>query len=181
MNTDDEFVNVGDMSEDYSPVVSGSDGESTITEYRNNLVKKYHSGINSLRDKLFADPDLGSAEIIGILTQEIVGESDNLLANHLIATDNNALRDASVIQHKRADILGDIVKIIQTQKALEAQNALDVNSPSMAVVIRYFFSAVKDSMKEQKYDNESQDVLIKEIVEQMGDWRKELKKKLEAM
>ena len=181
MSTDEEFESIGELEENYSPVVSDSGSENTVIEYRENLVKKYHSGVNSLRDKLFSDKDISSSEMIGVLMQEIAGETDNLLANHLIAVDNNALRDASVIQHKRAEVLKELVKIIQTQKTIEAQSALDVNSPSMAIVIRYFFNALKNSMKELKYENEAQDVLIKEVVNQMGDWRKEIKKKIEEM
>ena len=177
--SDDEFVEVGLDNTSSEFTLAKSEEEST-SDYRKSLVKEYHKECESLVEKIFTK-DLSSSDMIGLLAQEIAGESDNLLANHLIATEGNHLKEASIIQKQRAEVLKDIVKIIQTQKAIETQNSIDVNSPSMAIVFRYFFSSLKDAMDELKYDNDQMDVLINECVRMMGDWRKELKKKIEEM
>ena len=115
------------------------------------------------------------------MIDEVVGETDNLLGNHLIATENGELRDASVISYKRAEVLEKAIKAVASKQALEKESGIDVDSPSMVIIFKYFMNKVMDVFTKIEIPAEQRDVFFRTLGEETENWKRELREQFEAM
>lgn len=148
---------------------------SNPVEYRNQLVAKYHQGARNLIEKLRASGQNDAETLLLSLINEMVHETDHLLGNELVATENGDLRDASVISFKRVEALEKAAKAVQTKQAFEKESDFDIDSPAMMVVFRYFMSKVKMALMRVNAPDDQSDLFFKSLSEAMGDWKKDLK------
>lgn len=156
-------------------------GEGTTTDYRNQLVEKYHGGATSLVQRLSQEGFGDTESLLLALIDEMVRETDNLLGNHLIATENGNLRDSSVISYKRSEVLEKAIKAVQSKREFEKQEGIDLDSPSMVVIYRYFLSKVKSAADRIDMAPEQNDLFFEALSEEMDDWKRELREEFETM
>ena len=74
---------------------------ANVVEYRKQLVTTYHNGSPSLVERIRKAGKDDIESLLIAMIDEVVGETDNLLGNELVATQNGELRDASIISFKR--------------------------------------------------------------------------------
>lgn len=175
------------ISEDVVEVIDRPDSASvmpmtgTTAEYRDSLVKNYHKGSSSLIEKLndngFSDNDALIVELIN----EIVKETDNLLGNQLIAIENGSVRDASIISAKRSEILEKAIKAVQSKQAFERESGIDLDSPSMVVIFKYFMKKVQVVFESMDMPPEQTDLFFGTLGEQTENWKKELRNELDSI
>lgn len=154
---------------------------SDIVEYRKKLIESYHGGARSLLERLAKSGKSDLDSVITELLQEIIQETDNLLGNGLVATNNGDLRDASVIAFKRAEVLEKAMKVAQTKQQIEKQGGVDVDSPVMMVIFRFFLAKTKEAFISMGVDVEMHDLFFRKFGEVTENWRKELKKDIDAL
>ena len=167
----------------FSVVEGGStamvvDGPHSVSEHRKRLISKYHDGHGGLMERLSASGGETFEGLLIALVNEIVGETDHLLGNELIATEEGSLRDSSVISFKRAEVLEKALKAIQAKQQFERENGLDLDSPAMRVVFRSFMSKVKLTFEMLGYEDEASDVFFRTLGVNMEIWKKELEEEL---
>ena len=151
-----------------------------VKEFRDGLVQEYHGGETSLIGKLEKENRNDVMSLAVELLKEMVGESDHLLGNELVATQNGELRDASVISFKRAEVLEKAIKATQARMKFERENnGFDLDSPAMIVVFRFFMGKVKEVFSQIGVDVELSDVFFQQLGEGMEDWKKELREQIE--
>lgn len=152
-----------------------------LLQFRKQLVEQYHQGAPSLiaRLKSAGKEDLESQ--IVAMVDEILSETDNLLGNQLVATSNGNLRDASVISFKRAEVLEKALKAVQTRQQFEKQSGIDLDSPSMMVVFRFFMTKSKETFSRMGVGPEINDLFFRMFGEVTNNWKKELRENFEAM
>ena len=160
-----------------SPVVASP---SEIEKRKKNLLQQYHDGHKSLKEKLEQSQHKTIEERVMALVDEVVNETDNLLANELYMSEQGNLGDASVVSFKRAEVLEKAIKAIQTRKLYEKDNKVDVDSPSMRVIFKFFMSKVRKAFKELKYDDDASDTFFDFLGKAFTDWQKELQDELDA-
>ena len=112
---------------------------------------------------------------------ELVKETDNLLGNHLVAAENDNLRDASIISYKRGELLEKVLKAVQSKSQMEREGGIDVNSPSMVVIFTYFMKKVRDSFEKMSMPDEQRDIFFRMLGEETDSWKRELREEFEAM
>ena len=144
-------------------------------EYRAQLIEKYYKGAKGLIDKLRASGRSDAEALLLALIAEVVQEQDHLLGNELVATENGELRDASIISFKRAEVIEKAIKAIQTKQQFEKEQGLDLDSPAMMVVFRFFMSKVKTSLVSVKAPDEMSDLFFKTLADALADWKRDLK------
>jgi len=152
-----------------------------VVAYRDDLVQKYHGGAFGLIERLEKTGQVDILSLAMALIQEMVRESDHLLGNELVATQNGDLRDASVISYKRAEVLEKAIKAAQARMEFERESGIDLDSPSMMVVFRFFMSKVKDVFAKMGMDSEANDVFFRMLGDEMENWKRELHEKLEEL
>jgi len=170
----DKEAGVGDL------VVStqSSKGElqaRNAVEYRDQLIARYHKGAKGLVDKLRASGRGDAEALLLSLINEVIQETDHLLGNELVATENGELRDASVISFKRAEVLEKAIKAVQTKQQFEKEQGLDLDSPAMMVVFRYFMSKVKTALVQVNAPDDMSDLFFKTLSSAMAEWKRDLK------
>ena len=163
--------------QDNSSAVFGGD----VTNFREKLIQQYHGGASSLVQRLSQQGYGDTESLLMALIDEIVRETDNLLGNHLIATQNGDLRDSSVISYKRSEVLEKAIKAVQSKREFEKQEGIDVDSPSMVVVFRYFLSKVKVASERIDMPQEQIDLFFEALSEGMDHWKRELREEFETM
>lgn len=150
-------------------------------DYRDQLVKKYHGGAKSIRERLQKDGNSGGESLLLALIDEVLKETDNLLGNHLVAAESGNLRDASVISYKRAEVLEKAFKAYQSKQQFESENAIDVESPSMMIIFRFFMSKIQEVFDRQEVPAEQRDVFFRTLGEVTDNWKRELREEFELM
>jgi hypothetical protein len=150
-----------------------------VLKLRESLVKDYHAGSPSLIESLGDEAD--SEEVIKALIKEVIRETDSLLGNGLVALNNGELRDASVISYKRTEAIEKAIRALTAKRALEKESGIDIESPSMMVVFRFFMEKVNDTFVQMNTDDEMRDVFFATIGEQMQSWKKELKSRFKEL
>jgi hypothetical protein len=156
-------------------------GDGSIASYREGLIKKHHRGSASLVERLMKD-DLGDNEsLLNALIEEIIGETDKLLGNEMVATENGELRDASVISVKRSEILEKAIKAVQSKRQFESESGIDLDSPSMVVIFKYFMQKVKDSFEAMDMPAEQSDIFFGIMGQMTENWKKELREEFDTL
>ena len=149
-----------------------------MMELRDNLIKEYHKGASTLAGRLDSQGKNSLDEIVLALVDEIIKETDNLLGNELISAKGGNLRDASVISYKRSEVLEKAIKAVQAKQIFEKEHGVDINSPSMMVVFKYFMNKVKSVFVTLGYEDEASDTFFRILGDDLTDWKKQLKEEL---
>jgi hypothetical protein len=177
-NTDTEFE-VADRDAGVVTVLPPKDQRVAFpanpVEYRNQLVAKYHNGAKNLLQRLRSAGNDDAETLLLALINEMVQETDNLLGNELVSTENGELRDASIISFKRAEVLEKTIKAVQTKQQFEKEVGLDLDSPAMMIVFRYFMTKVKASLIKVNAPDDMSDIFFRALSDSMAEWKKELK------
>jgi hypothetical protein len=159
-----------------------ANGDSVnIVDYRDNLVKKYHKGNDSLVEKLRNSDGTDSDTLLEALVNEIIQESDHLLGNELVATESGDLRYASVISYKRTEVIEKAVRAVMARQKYEKESGIDVDSPSMIVIFKFFMQRVKDTFDEISLPPEQNDMFFNAFGNTMENWKKELREEFEIL
>ena len=150
-------------------------------EYREQLVQDYHKGAKSLSDRLREEGVEDSDSVVIALINEVMKETDNLLGNHLVAAENGNLRDASVISYKRAEVLEKVVKAVLSKQRFASESEMDLDSPAMLVIFKYFMTTVKGIFDSMEVPAEQSDIFFRSLGEETEDWKKELKAEFDSL
>lgn len=154
---------------------------SDMILFRKQLVEQYHQGAPSLASRLKAAGKEDLESLLVAMIDEVIQETDHLLGNELIAMHNGELRDSSVISFKRAEVLEKAIKAVQTKQQFEKQSGIDVDSPSMMVVFRFFMSKAKETFQRMGVDVQIHDLFFRMFGEVTNDWKKELRENFDTM
>ena len=178
-----------DDNNNFLPVVSQGSGLQAnnmaiadMLKYRAQLVKDYHGGIEGgLAAKLEADKSADMDAYLFAFINEVIKETDHLLGNELLAAQNGDLRDSSVISFKRAEVLEKAIKAVQTRQQIEAQSGIDVESPSMLIIFKYFLGKVKETLDKMNVGSEINDLFFTTFGDVTENWQKDLKKEFNTL
>jgi hypothetical protein len=188
----DEEVGIGDSAENQLVVAERMNEEEAsnlpaqivdtgMVGFRNGLLTDYHKGVPSLLDRMERSGKSNPENMVQEMIREVIQESDHLLGNELVATNNGNLRDASIISGKRAEVLSTAIKAVQAKKAMEGGGiGVDVDAAAMQVVFRFFLDKTRKVFMSMEFDSEMKDTFFRMFKEAMKNWRKELRAELEG-
>jgi hypothetical protein len=154
---------------------------ANVVEYREQLVKQYHNGAPSLVERIRKAGKEDIESLLVALIEEVVKETDHLLGNELVATQNGELRDASIISFKRAEVIEKAIKAVQAKQEFERESGIDIDSPSMVVIFRFFMSKSKDTFERMGVGNEMSDLFFRTFSDIMDNWKKELRERFDEL
>jgi len=154
---------------------------SNVIRFREQLLLQYHNGASSLIDRLHKNGKQDIDSLLGALIDEVVSETDHLLGNELVATHNGDLRDASVISFKRTEALEKAIKAVQAKQEFERTGGIDVDSPAMVTVFKFFMEKARDALQLMGVDSELNDLFFNTLADVTGDWKKELQEEFESL
>lgn len=152
-----------------------------IVSVRKKLLEEYHNGSSNLLERLKAEGKNDLESVLMAMLEEVILEADHLLGNELVSTRNGDLRDASVIGFKRTEVFEKAMKALQTKLQFEKQSGIDVESPSMMIVFRFFMSKVKETFQKMKMEPEMESLFFQTISSVTMDWKKELRQQFEQL
>lgn len=176
----DEFENAdAEAGVEVLPARVGKPDGQDVMAYRRDLVEQYHKGAPSLLARLRKDGKQDMESLVISLIDEIIGETDELKGNQLVALQNGELRDASVISFKRAEVLEKAIRAVQTKQQFEKDGGIDIESPSMMVIFRFFMEKSREAFSKMSVGDEISDLFFRTFGEIMENWKKELRSKFE--
>ena len=151
-------------------------------EHRSKLIAKYYAGANGLANKLLKEGRDNSEMLVMALVDEVIKETDSLLGNELVATEQGDLRDATIISAKRAEVLEKAIKAVQTKQLFDRDGGgIDVKGPAMKVVMKFFMKKVKEVFKRMAMRDEMSDTFFRHLGDVMEGWEKEMAADLEEL
>ena len=106
--------------------------QNDIFEKKRASLVKYYNGEKSLLEKMAKNPDGRNLEtVLATTLEELVIESDDLLSNKLILTEQNNLKEANNVTIQRTNVLGKIADIsLKKQELVSKTQDVDLNSPA---------------------------------------------------
>ena len=152
-----------------------------LIEYRTQLVEQYHKGAPSLVEKIRESGRSDFEALLLALIDEIITETDHLLGNELVATQNGDLRDASIISFKRAEVLEKAWKAVERKTQFEKERGIDVDSPAMTVIFKFFMGKAAEAFDMMGVADEIRDLFFRRIAEVTDNWRRELRERFEEL
>ncbi|GAG95169.1 unnamed protein product [marine sediment metagenome] len=175
-------VEVLPAKQDNTPVPMTAGGVPVnVVHFRDQLVRQYHEGAPSLIKRLREAGKEDIESLLVALIDEVVTETDHLLGNELVATQNGDLRDSSIISFKRTEALEKAIKAVQAKQEFERTGGIDVDSPAMVTVFKFFMSKTKEAMDRMGVGAEMNDLFFSTLSDVTGDWKKELRAEFEAL
>jgi hypothetical protein len=154
---------------------------ANVIEYREQLVRQYHKGAPSLVEKIRQAGKEDIESLLVALIEEVVTETDHLLGNELVATHNGELRDASIISFKRAEVIEKAIKAVQSKQEFERQGGINVDSPAVLTIFRFFMAKAKETFDKMGTGNETSDLFFRTFSGMMEGWKKELRVRFEEL
>jgi len=144
--------------------------------FRDQKIRDHYKG-DTLTELINSD-DLSVEDLMRALLSEILREADNLAGNRVIADENGNIESSTVISAKRVEIVEKALKAIMSKKEFEAQNSIDVESPSMKIVFRYFLEKCQESFDKAGMSADISDTFFRCFNDVSTLWKKELKKRI---
>jgi hypothetical protein len=182
MNEFEEADVVADVVTENLPATAPKPGlPENVVEYRAQLVKQYHNGSPSLVEKIRKAGKEDIESLLVALIEEVVKETDHLLGNELVATQNGDLRDSSIISFKRAEVIEKAIKAVQSKQEFERQSGIDIDSPAMIVIFRFFMAKAKEAFDKMGVAGDMNDLFFRTFSDIMGDWKKDLRNRFEEL
>jgi len=170
------------VSPDVSVMPKGTGGiPANVVHFREQLVEQYHKGAPSLIRRLREAGKQSIEDLLVALIDEVVAETDNLLGNELVATHNGDLRDASIISFKRTEALEKAIKAVQAKQEFERTGGIDVDSPAMVTVFKFFMMKTKEALELMGVDAEMNDLFFRTFGDVTEGWKKELRSEFERL
>lgn len=150
--------------------------QSKMTSLRDQKIRE-HYGEETLAEKMRSE-DISVDSLLRDLLVELARETDNLAGNRALADENGEIERSTVISTKRAEMITQTIKTIMAKKEFEATNSIDVDSPSMRIVFKYFIEKCKESFQKAGLSQEISEVFFRNLTELCSDWKKELRRKI---
>ncbi len=145
---------------------------------RNDKIAIHYGGKkNSLTSKV-GEGAFSGEELLRDLVKEYLREVDNLAGSQVIATENGDIHSSTIISSKRTEIIDRAIKAIMHKKEFEAQNSIDVESPSMFIVFRYFLEKCTQAFADAGFSKDVSNPFFHSFDAVTKDWKKELKKQI---
>lgn len=142
---------------------------------REQKIKEHYQGGLTLSEKIRSE-GLSVEELLQSLISEYCREVDNMAGNQILATENGLNESSSVISAKRVEMIDRLFKAMMTKKEFENTSSIDVDSPSMKVIWRYFMVKCQESFTKAGFKTEVSDIFFRTLTEVMADWRKDIKR-----
>jgi hypothetical protein len=151
-----------------------------IFEKKKESLVKYYKGEKSLLEKMMKNPDGRSLEtVLAATLEELVTESDDLLSNKLILTEQNNLKEANNVTIQRTNVLGKIADIsLKKQELVSRTQDVDLNSPAFFLFQQICFEKIKDTCLELDMPDEQIQIFFDKWAGKMKDWDKQLQRKI---
>lgn len=175
-----ELVSI--VENDDSGLVSLDDNDD-IFAYKNQLIKQHYGSSKDLISKIKSSKN-GDAvqDVINVVIEEIIKESDNLLGNSLVFTKENKLHDATTVAVKRTDILETVTRIVTKQQEINQKSAkIDLNSPAFQIFQSICLDNLRTTLEQLKLENEMAQLIILKWGESMEFWEKEMKTRMGSL
>ena len=154
---------------------------SDVLSYRKSLIEQYHKGASGLLQRLKECGKSGMEALVVSLLDEIISETDELKGNELVALQNGELRDASVISFKRAEVLEKAIKAAQSKQLLEKNSGIDIESPSMLIIFKFFLEKSRETFQRMGVGDEISDLFFRTFSDTTENWKKELFERFEEL
>jgi len=154
---------------------------SSIHDKRNHVLSRHYGGPKSMLEKLSESGRTDFDSMALALIEEMVIENDKLLASEEIVAEEGNLRDASVISSKRLEGLDRTYKAVSTLRELNKDHSIDLESPSVRLLVTYVFHCFKESLDILKLDDDLKDAIFQTLETRMTDWKKEFRSRIREM
>lgn len=153
-----------------------------LDDYRRSLLREYRRKHKGILDKVKDGQAQTSDDLMNLIVEDLLEESEIFYGNSLVFTEEGNLRDATAISLKRTDLLKMIADIIAKKRELNQKDAdMDLNSPAFMIFQKMCFDKMMDSLKESKVQDQLIRIILNKWTASMKDWGKELKKALQDL
>lgn len=150
-----------------------------LDDYRRSLLREYRRKHKGILDKVKDGQAQTSDDMMNLIVEDLLEESEIFYGNSLVFTEEGNLRDATAISLKRTDLLKMIADIIAKKRELNQKDAdIDLNSPAFMIFQKMCFDKMMEVLKEVNVEDELIRIILNKWSGKMRNWDKELKRAL---
>lgn len=152
--------------------------KSVQVALRDDKISSHYGGSEKTLTHMANSGDFSGEELLRHLVTELFREVDNLAGAQVMATENSDLQTSTIISAKRTEIIDRAIKAIMHKKEFEAQNSIDVESPSMFIIFRYFIEKCREAFVLAGFNDNTTNPFFHAFNQVTPEWKKELKKRI---
>jgi hypothetical protein len=153
-----------------------------IFNEKQELLTDYYGGEKNLIETMTKNPDGSNLDsLLNTVVIELLKDSDDLLGNRILLTQQRNIQEANDVTAKRASLLSKIAEISLKKQEINAKTQdVDLNSPAFYLFQQICFDKLKDTLSEMQMPDEKIQVVIMKWAERMKNWDKVLTEKIAA-
>lgn len=152
--------------------------ENAQVVLRDQKISQHYGGRENSLASRASSGSFSGEELLRDLVTELFKEIDNLAGVQVMATENGDLQATTIIASKRTEIIDRAIKAIMHKKEFEAQNSIDIESPSMMIVFRYFLEKCNEAFRMAGFNEDTTNPFFHCFNDVVKEWKKELKKRI---
>lgn len=144
-------------------------------------LKEYYGGKKGLLEKLKEEGKTTYEGLINGLIEEMYKSVDNLKGNEIVAKKKEDLGASTLIESKHMEAMTQLSKVLQQKQIFDKENGIDLNSPQMTVILKYFLDTIKETFESIKTDDEQQSLFWTAFVSKVDTWKKDIQDRIDNM
>ena len=152
-----------------------------LADRRDQLIKDYYDGSSGISEYLKKRDRNNIEHMVIELLEEMLRETDNLKGNELIASEEGDIKASTVISSKRIEAIKEAIKAVQAKQLYEKDTGINVDSPAIMVVFKFFMKNAQKAFTKTGYNSEASDTFFSALAKQMTNWKKELQEDIDAL
>jgi hypothetical protein len=180
-----QFVDAEAMTN--PPVISGphlpgyvSVQGDQLMEEKKRLIAKHHGGSEPLVRRIKSG-EISPEEAMNAIIIDLLGETDSLKGSELLFEQDGNLRDAATVTVKRVEALEKVAKTLHRRHLMTHEEVVNLDSPYVRLLVSWFTHKVNECLRDLKYPQEAIDVFFGKLQLLTDDWKKEVKREMQAM
>jgi hypothetical protein len=147
-------------------------------KFRDEKIATHYGDEKKSLAKIVGNEPYNGEELLRLLVNELLREVDNLAGSQIIATENGDFQTATIISAKRTEIVDRAIKAIMHKKEFEAQTSIDIESPFVFVIFKYFIEKCKEAFTNAGFNNDTMNPFFYAFDDATREWKKDLKKRI---
>lgn len=171
-----------DLTDNVECNLVGLDENTDIMAVKQRLLEKHYRNRDTLAKRILDCDGTSVEKSIDAILEEIAIESDNLLGNEIIFTNDNRLHDATTVSVKRAEVLETMVNVIKKKFQLMSQtNQVNLRSPIFQIFQQLCVEKLKETLVFLDVDDEMKQLIVLKWGDNMANWTQDVKDRSEHL
>lgn len=152
-----------------------------LVERKQELIKSHEerSGRTNIYN-LLKQKEINVDKGMDIIIEEMIAEAADLKGNALLFQSEGQLKESTAVEIKRIEALETIAKTLQRKVQMQGDETIDLDSPYIALIVKWIISKIGETFTELEYDPQSKTIFFSKFDTLTSNWKREVKNEIQS-